>query len=177
MRTRARALYRAPGRRSKRAAPPPVCPAVLVHVERRGRGRSKEACLGRLRRREHAQRQKNTRKCLTVALPPQFLCFCQIKAWNAGNKGECALAGSGAGTRTAAKPRADQMCVLEILEQLADWRGVAAQERTDRAVAAVVLTLTLMPGFDAGLCRCHGTRVPQNSLRITTLHLRSKETY
>jgi hypothetical protein len=33
--------------------------------------------------------------------------------------------------RTAAKPTADQMRVLKILEQLAgaaDWRGVAAQE-------------------------------------------------
>ena len=43
----------------------------------------------------------------------------------------------------AAKPTADQMRVLEILEQLAgaaDWRGVAAQEGAARAVAAVMRT-------------------------------------
>ena len=45
--------------------------------------------------------------------------------------------------RTAAKPTADQMRVLKILEQLAgaaDWRGVAAQERAARVVAASVRT-------------------------------------
>jgi hypothetical protein len=44
-----------------------------------------------------------------------------------------------AGTRTAAKPTADQMRVLEILKQLAvaaDFRGVAAQERAARAVSS-----------------------------------------
>jgi len=43
----------------------------------------------------------------------------------------------------AAKPTADQMRMLEILAQLdsaADWRGVAAQERAARAVAAAVRT-------------------------------------
>ena len=40
-----------------------------------------------------------------------------------------------------AKPTADQMRVLVILKQLAvaaDWRGVAAQERAAKAVAAAV---------------------------------------
>jgi hypothetical protein len=63
------------------------------------------------------------------------------------HKGECAAAAR-AGTRTAAKPTADQMHVLKILEQLAvaaDWRGVAAQERAARAVAAAVRTS--MPGY------------------------------
>jgi tetratricopeptide (TPR) repeat protein len=77
------------------------------------------------------------------------LCCCQIKAWKAGHKGECA-ASAQAVTRTTAKPgpTADQMRVLEILEQLAgaaDWRGVAAQERSARAVAAAVRTS--MPGI------------------------------
>ena len=51
-------------------------------------------------------------------------------------------------TRTAAKPTADQMRVVKILEELAgaaDWRGVAAQERAARAVAAAVRTS--MPGI------------------------------
>ena len=74
------------------------------------------------------------------------LCCCQIKAWKAGHKGECKAAAR-ADTRTAAKPTADQMRVLKMLEQLAgaaDWRGVAAQERAARAVAAAVRTS--MPG-------------------------------
>jgi hypothetical protein len=44
---------------------------------------------------------------------------------------------------TAVKQTADQMRALEILKQLADaadWRGVAAQERAARAVAATVGT-------------------------------------
>ena len=71
---------------------------------------------------------------------------CQCKAWKAGHKGDCALAHeqrAATGTRKAAKPTADQTRVLEILEQLvgaADWRGVAAQERAARAVAAAVRT-------------------------------------
>ena len=67
---------------------------------------------------------------------------CQIKAWKAGHKGDCAAAVR-SGTRTAAKPTADQMRVLERLSQLAgarDWRGVAAQERAAKAVAAAVQT-------------------------------------
>ena len=90
----------------------------------------------------HARARVHTCKCLTVALPSRTrtlsLRCCQIKA----GKGECAAVAH-AGTRTAAKPTADQMRVLEILEQLAgaaDWRGVAAQERAARAVAAAVLT-------------------------------------
>ena len=74
---------------------------------------------------------------------PLFLCCCQIKAWRAGHKGECVMAAARADMRTAAKPTADQMRVLKILEQLAgaaDWRGVAAQERAARAVAAAVRT-------------------------------------
>jgi hypothetical protein len=53
-------------------------------------------------------------------------------------------------TRTAAELTADQMRVLEILNQLADaadWRGGAAQERADRTVAATVRTS--MPGSAA----------------------------
>ena len=97
---------------------------------------------------KHTHIDTNTRKCLTVALPTRTLslCCCQIKAWRAGHKGEC-VAAARAGTRTAAKPTADQIRVLDILEQLdgaADWRGVAAQERAARAVAAAVRTS--MPG-------------------------------
>jgi tetratricopeptide (TPR) repeat protein len=79
------------------------------------------------------------------------LCCCQIKAWKAGHKGQCTAAAR-AYTRTAAKPTADQMRVLEILEQLdgaADWRGVAAQERAARAVAAAMRTS--MPSMAAGV--------------------------
>jgi len=57
---------------------------------------------------------------------PLSLCCCQINAWKAGHKGKCKAAAR-ADTRTAAKPTAAQMCVLEILKQLAgaaDWRGV-----------------------------------------------------
>mgnify|MGYP000415394778 CR=1 FL=1 len=74
---------------------------------------------------------------------PLSLCCCQTKAWKAGHKGECVAAACRADTRTAAKPTADQMRVLKMLEQLAgaaDWRGVAAQERAARAVAAAVRT-------------------------------------
>ena len=69
------------------------------------------------------------------------LCCCQIKAWKAGHKGNC-VAAARADT-TASKPTADQMRVLKMLEQLAgaaDWRGVAAQERAARAVAAAMRT-------------------------------------
>ena len=74
------------------------------------------------------------------------LCCCQTKAWKAGHKVEC-VAAARADTRTAAKPTAEQMRVLKMLAQLAgaaDWRGVAAQERAARAVAAAVRTL--IPG-------------------------------
>jgi tetratricopeptide (TPR) repeat protein len=53
------------------------------------------------------------------------------------------VAAARADIRTAAKPTADQMHVLKILEQLAgaaDWRGVAAQERAAWAVAAAMRT-------------------------------------
>ena len=79
------------------------------------------------------------------------LCCCQIKAWKAGHKGDC-VAAARADTRTAAKPTAGQMRVLEILKQLygaADWRGVAAQERVPRAVAAAVRTS--MPSIASGV--------------------------
>jgi hypothetical protein len=68
------------------------------------------------------------------------LCCCQTKAWKAGHKGEC-VADARADTRTAAKPTAEQMRMLKMLEQLAgaaDWRGVAAQERAAREVAVAV---------------------------------------
>ena len=67
-------------------------------------------------------------------------------------------------TRTAAKPTADQMHVLEILKKLygaADWRGVAAQERAARAVAATVRTS--MPIVAAFVCAPCGTRAPWKS--------------
>ena len=79
------------------------------------------------------------------------LCCCQIKAWKAGHKGECAAAAR-ADTRTEAKLTADQMRLLEILAQLdgaADWRGVAAQELAARAVAVVVRTS--IPSMAAGV--------------------------
>ena len=119
----------------------------------------------------HTQRDRITRKCLTVALSPTrtlSLCCCQIKAWRAGHKGDCVAAARAdtrtsakptadqmsmlkmleyevlhADARTAAKPTADQMSVLKILAQLAcaaDWRGVAAQECVAREVAAAVRT-------------------------------------
>ena len=84
------------------------------------------------------------------------LCCCQIKAWKAGHKGDC-VAAARADTRTAAKPTADQMCVLKMLEQLAgaaDWRGVSAQERAARAVAAAVRTS--MPRVAAWVCSTLG---------------------
>ena len=80
------------------------------------------------------------------------LCCCQTKAWKAGHKGEC-VAAARADPRTAAKPTAEQMRVLKMLEQLAgaaDWRGVAAQERAARAVAAAVRTA--MPGNASFVC-------------------------
>ena len=86
------------------------------------------------------------------------LCCCQIKAWKAGHKGDC-VAAARADTRTAAKPTADQMRVVKMLEQLAgaaDWRGVAAQGRAARTVAAAVRTFMpaatqspLCPAFHA----------------------------
>ena len=79
------------------------------------------------------------------------LCCCQIKAWKAGHKGNC-VAAARADTRTAAKPTADQMRVVKMLEQLAgaaNWRGVAAQEGAARAVAAAVRTS--MPSIASGV--------------------------
>ena len=84
------------------------------------------------------------------------LCCCQTKAWKAGHKGEC-VAAARADPRTAAKPTAEQMRVLKMLEQLAgaaDWRGVAAQERAARAVAAAVRTS--MPSKAAWVYRILG---------------------
>jgi len=75
------------------------------------------------------------------------LCCCHIKAWKAGHKGDCVAAARGdtcsGGCQHAAKPTADQMRVVKMLKQLAgaaDWRGVAAQERAARAVAAAKRT-------------------------------------
>jgi hypothetical protein len=62
------------------------------------------------------------------------------------NHNEPCVAAAHADTRTAAKPTADQMRMLKMLEQLAgaaDWRGVAAQESAARAVAAAVQTSML----------------------------------
>ncbi len=72
------------------------------------------------------------------------------------------MAAARADTRTAAKPTSDQMRVLKMLEQLAgaaDWRGVAAQERAARAVAAAVRTL--MPDY-ASFVDCTLGRAYQN---------------
>jgi hypothetical protein len=96
------------------------------------------------------------RKCLTAALPLQPAPFLSVAARSrrgrprtrpkAGHKGECAAAAQ-AGARTAAKLTACQMRVFEILEQLAhasDWRGLVAQQRASRVVAAA--KQTSMPG-------------------------------
>jgi hypothetical protein len=98
----------------------------------------------------HTERQNHTqmphRRSASQTRTLSLRC-CQIKAWKAGRKGEC-VAAARADTRTAAKPTADQMRVVKMLEQLAgaaDWRGVAAQERAARAVAAAVRTS--MPGY------------------------------
>jgi len=99
----------------------------------------------------HTHRHKHTqmphRRSPSLPNPHPFPLLLP-KAWKAGHKGECKAAAR-ADTRTAAKPTADQMRVLEMLEQLAgaaDWRGVAVQEGAARAVAAAVRT------FHAGLC-------------------------
>ena len=93
-------------------------------------------------------------------LHPSF-CGCQIKAWKAGHKGECAShqerdiwgvrAGAAAAdlstTRTAAALTAGQWRVLRQLEEhaaAADWRGVAALESAGKEVAAAVRAA--MPG-------------------------------
>jgi len=89
----------------------------------------------------HKHTQMPHRRSLSPTRPLS-LCCCQIKAWKAGHKGECKPAAR-ADTRTAAKLTADQIRMLEILKQLdgaADWRGVAAQERAARAVAAALRT-------------------------------------
>jgi len=102
------------------------------------------------RARAHTHRQTHAKMpqcCSPSPTRTLSLCCCQIKAWKAGHKREC-VAVAGADIRTAAKPTADQMRVLKILEQLedaADWRGVAAQERAAKAVAAAVRTS--MPGY------------------------------
>ncbi len=90
----------------------------------------------------HTESHANASPSLCLPDPHPSLCCCQTKAWKAGHKGEC-VAAARADTRTAAKPTAEQMRVLKVLEQLAgaaDWRGVAAQERAARAVAAAVRT-------------------------------------
>ncbi len=70
-----------------------------------------------------------------------------LRAWKVWHKGKCKAAAR-ADTHTAAKLTADQMRVLEILDQLdgaADWRGVAAQQVAARALAATVRTS--MPSY------------------------------
>ena len=60
--------------------------------------------------------ETHTHKCLTVALPPQPAPFLSVAARSMrGSPG-----GACAGTRTAAKPTADQIRVLGILKQLAE---------------------------------------------------------
>jgi tetratricopeptide (TPR) repeat protein len=109
----------------------------------------------RARTHTHTQRQTHAQMPHLRSSSPTrtlSLCCCQTKAWKAGHNGQCDTARAGAGTRTAAKPTAYQMRVLEILQQLADaadWRGVAAQERAARAVAAALRTS--MPGMAAGV--------------------------
>ena len=73
---------------------------------------------------------------------------CKALSWKAGHKRECAAATGTLRGNIVAKPTADQMRVMEKLEQLAeaaDWRCVAAQELTARAVAAALRTS--MPGI------------------------------
>ena len=95
----------------------------------------------------HTESHANASPSLCLPDPHPFPLLLQTKAWKAGHKGEC-VAAARADTRTAAKPTADHMRVLETLEQLADaadWRGVAAQEQAAKAVAAAVRTS--MPGI------------------------------
>ena len=112
----------------------------MTHVHMRMRAHTCTRIQTDKRDRSHAQMPHRRSPSPTRTLS---LCCCQIKAWKAGHKGECVMAAARAGTRTAAKPTADQMRVLRMLEQLdgaADWRGVTAQERAARAVAAAVRT-------------------------------------
>jgi hypothetical protein len=85
----------------------------------------------------HTERERHTRKCLTVASLPNPHCISlllQIKAWKAGHKGKCAAAAR-AGT-TAAKPAADQKRVLKMLAQLAAAKHVG--EDRSQVVQAVL---------------------------------------
>ena len=73
------------------------------------------------------------------------------------------MAAARADTRTAAKPTADQMRVLEILEQLAgaaDRRGVAAQ-----ALRTMVLAARFPRHWPCPVVRAAGT--PPRQARIT----------
>ena len=105
-----------------------------------------------MRTRAHTHTHRQTHAQMSHRRSPSptrtlSLCCCQIKAWKAGHKRKC-VAAACADIRTAGKPTAGHMRVLKILEQLedaADWRGVAAQERAAKAVAAAVRTS--MPGY------------------------------
>jgi len=115
----------------------------------------------RLRPKDAAGESSNSKLCgnCCKALQKPLVCArcktatycskdCQIKAWRAGHKGECALEGRAqgrvaAGTRKKPLPNSEQLRVFAKLNQLADAgdsRGLAAQERQARAVAAAVRT-------------------------------------
>ena len=66
----------------------------------------------------HTESHANASPSLCLPTRTLSLCCCQTKAWKAGHKGECAAAAR-ADTHTAAKPTAEQMRVLKMLEQLA----------------------------------------------------------
>jgi hypothetical protein len=97
-----------------------------------------------LQARAHTLTQADT--LANASLSPAPFLSVAARSRRGRHKGECAAAAR-AGTRTAAKPTADQLRVLKTLNQLdgvADWRSVAAQERAARAVAATARTS--MPG-------------------------------
>ena len=99
-------------------------------------------------RQTHAQMPRRRSPSQTRTLS---LCCCQTKAWKAGTR--ASVWARAAATRASA----DQMRVLEVLAQLAgaaDLRGVSAQERAARAVAAAVRTS--MPRVAAWVYRTLG---------------------
>ena len=82
----------------------------LLSMDAESLGRA--CCLGTT----GARARTHTHTCLTVALPPQPAPFLSVAARSMrGSPG-----GACAGTRTAAKPTADQIRVLGILKQLAE---------------------------------------------------------
>jgi hypothetical protein len=95
----------------------------------------------RARTHKDTHTDRHSRKCLTVALPPQPAPFPSVAARSRRGR---------TGTRASARPllvltpaRQRSRRLTKMLEQLAGaghWRGVAAQDRAARAVAAAVRT-------------------------------------